>query len=755
MLGSVQDKLLRVRPPRVKLTYDVETGGAQEKVELPFVVGIFSDLTGHHAPTKSDLPTIAKRKFVEVDPDTFPGLMEKCRPSIDLILDGSKVNDPKIRPVRNLLDKRVEDYAEGEEIPLLNNGTGNSTVEFTKMEHFEPEFLIKRIEPMARVYKTRASLRAIQSKCELNADIAEVFEDSINQDGEEAKAAAKKIQDEFSAFAGKYAKSVAKLEKEIEQRKTDNKKPFTEEEENKRLIEIFGEDGTAPAEGGAVEKLCAEGGLIQHKDNTPLGYKMIADFSTLILEQAQFDELTAKLDKAKKAVSLSALIDAEVSKIDEALGRQLDEILHNEEFKAREATWRGLAYLLNNTETSATLKLKVFNISKPDLEKELENAVEFDQSTVFKLVYEAEYGTYGGHPFSMLMGDFEFDRSPTDQKLLKLVSEIAAAAHAPFVAAARAKLFDMESFEKLAKPRDLEKIFESVELAQWHSFRESEDSRYVTLALPRVLFRLPWGGEKGTPVDIINYEEDVMAFETDDAGVPKKDHDGHFIKKAAVEGSNLLWGNAAWVLSQRITNAHALYGWTAAIRGVEGGGLVDGLPTYTYTSSDGDVELVCPTQVTITDRREKELNDLGFMAICHCKGSAKAAFFGGQSANQPKKYLVDAATANAQLSSQLPYMLCASRFAHYIKVMMRQKVGSFMTKQNVEDYLNTWIAQYVLLDDNATQASKATYPLRQANVVATENADKPGSYNATVFIRPHFQLEELTASIRLVAEIPG
>jgi type VI secretion system protein ImpC len=315
--------------------------------------------------------------------------------------------------------------------------------------------------------------------------------------------------------------------------------------------------------------------------------------------------------------------------------------------------------------------------------------------------------------------------------LLEKVSQVAAAAHAPFIAGADAKLLDMESFTELADPRDLSKIFESSELIKWRSFRDAEDSRYVALVMPHILLRLPYG-EETVPVEGLNFEEDV---------------DGTDHKK-------YLWGNATWAMAQRITNAFALYGWTAAIRGVEGGGLVQGLPAHTFTTDEGDIALKCPTEIAITDRREKELTDLGLISLCHCKGTDYAAFFGGQAVNKAKVYNTDQANANARLSAQLPYILAASRFAHYLKAIMRDKVGGFMTASNVSDFLNTWIVAYTIADDDAQQPVKARYPLREARVDVTEIEGKPGCYNATVFLRPHFQLEELTASIRLVAELP-
>ena len=718
MLGSVQDKLTRVRPPRVKITYDVETGGSAEKTELPFICGIFSDLTGFVAdPENNPLPPVSERKLMEIDPDTFEEIMGSCAPAI------------KITEARNLLEKAEAEFKEDEEIPKLTNGESPALV-FYKMEHFEPGQVIRRVEPLNTVYEGRCCLREIQSKSEMVEEVHNILQSSLGQEDDD-----KAVREELTGFGPTLVKAREDLQKAKDE-KIESGVAMTEEEE----VEWVNEN-IKPAEEGAIAKLVSIGMMIQDDKQRLRSYELIAHFAEAILTD---------LDENHKA-GLASTIDNAVAEVDQCLSRQLDEIMHLPAFQEREATWRGLHYLLNNTETSVTLKLRVMNVAKKDLQKELAKAVEFDQSSIFKRIYEHEYGTYGGHPYSMLMGDYEFGRSPDDQELLSLMSSIAAAAHAPFVAAAYAKLFDMETFANLARPRDLSKIFESVELATWTGFRESEDSRYVTLAMPRVLFRLPWGGENGKSVEIIDYEENVMdvVLSTDDDGNRRA------ATMPSVDGSKLLWGNAAWVLTQRITQAHATFGWTAAIRGVEGGGLVTGLPVYTYKSADGDVELVCPTQVSITDRREKELNDLGFMAICHCKGTNKAAFFGGQSTNMPKKYLSDSATANAHLSSQLPYMLCASRFAHYIKVMMRQKVGSFMTKSNVQVYLNNWISQYILLDDEAPQSVKACYPLRGASVVVTDNPAKPGSYNATVFLQPHFQLEELNTSIRLVAEIPG
>jgi type VI secretion system protein ImpC len=434
-------------------------------------------------------------------------------------------------------------------------------------------------------------------------------------------------------------------------------------------------------------------------------------------------------------LNIATMINVRIAQIDMLLSEQLSEILHHENFQKLEASWRGLGNLVFNTETGTHLKLRVLNVSKDELRSDLEKAVEFDQSVLFKKVYEEEYGTFGGHPYGLLIGDYEFGRSPQDIGLLQDISNVAAAAHAPFIAAASPSILDMDSFTGLGVPRDLAKIMEGTQWTKWRSFRETEDSRYVALTLPRVLMRTPYGSD----VDAGQVPVEGFAFEED---VDGRDH------------SKYLWGNPAYVLGERITNAFALYGWCAAIRGVEGGGKVEGMQFTTFDTDDGDVAIKIPSEIAITDRREKELTDLGFIALCYCKGTDYSAFFGSQTANKPKVYNLDQANANAFLSAQLPYIIASSRFAHYLKVMMRDRVGSFMSADNVSAYLNTWIIGYTLGKDDAGQELKARFPLREARVDVAEIPGKPGYYNAIVFIRPHFQLEGLTASIRLVAELP-
>ena len=472
-----------------------------------------------------------------------------------------------------------------------------------------------------------------------------------------------------------------------------------------------------------LDRIIQEGKMAAEPSQSVYAKKLLGQFATQILDEGM---------KSAPDKGVVAMINERIAEIDQILTDQLNAIMHHPDFQALESSWIGLRDMVFGTETSTTLKLRLMNVTKKELLKDLETAVDHDMSVLFKKVYEEEYGTFGGNPYSLLIGDYYFGRHPQDMALLQRISKVAAAAHTPFITAVAPTMFDMTSFTDLGVPRDLSKIFESAELTTWRSFLDSEDSRYVSMVLPRYAARLPYGS-KTKPVDSFNFEEDVDG----------RDH------------SKYLWGNSCYQLGLRITDAFAKYNWTTAIRGVEGGGKVSGLTAHTFKTDDGDVVLKCPTEVTITDRREKELNDLGFISIVNSKGSDFAAFFGGQTTNKPRVYNLDTANANAALSSRLPYVLAASRFAHYLKVIMRDKIGSFQTKDSVESYLNTWLSQYVLLDANATQGEKARFPLAEGRVDVVEVPGRPGAYQATVFLRPHFQMEELTTSIRLVAELPA
>ncbi len=469
-----------------------------------------------------------------------------------------------------------------------------------------------------------------------------------------------------------------------------------------------------------LSKILDEGRLAQHEGQVQQSKDMIAEF----VQAAMQGQMVVSKD-------LETSIMARIAAIDQMLSAQLNEIMHQPALQKLEGSWRGLFHLVYESETSTMLKIRVLNVSKKDLLKDLERAAEFDQSAVFKKVYEEEYGTFGGAPFGALIGDYEFSNHPQDMMLLEKMAQVAAAANAPFISAAAPQLLGWENYNDMTEVRDLAKIFERTEYAKWRSFRESEDSRYVGLTLPRTLMRLPYGADT-VPTETFRFEEDV---------------DGK-------EHTKYLWGNAAYSFGTRLTEAFALHGWCVAIRGVEGGGLVQGLPVHTFKTDEGDVALKCPTEIAITDRREKELSDLGFIPLVHCKNTDYAAFFGAQSCQRPKKYDLDSANSNARLSTMLPHIFAVSRFAHFLKAMMRDKIGSFMSRKDCEMFLNTWIANYCSPDDTASPETKARYPLREAKIEVTEIPGKPGAYRAVAFLRPHFQLDELQVSLRLVADLP-
>ncbi|GKW52848.1 type VI secretion system contractile sheath large subunit [Pseudoalteromonas shioyasakiensis] len=437
--------------------------------------------------------------------------------------------------------------------------------------------------------------------------------------------------------------------------------------------------------------------------------------------------------------NMTVTFNEAIQLIDQKISKQLSVIMHHEDFQKLEGSWRGLNHLVMNSDTGSTLKIRVLNMKKKELHKDLSKAVEFDQSQTFKKIYESEFGTPGGEPYGTIVGDFEFTNHPEDVETLGLMSNVAAAGFCPFISASSPSLFGFDSWEELTKPRDLEKVFESLEYTKWRSFRDSDDSRFVSLTMPRFLSRLPYGAAS-KPVEEFNYEE----FEVDElAG-----------RSVSTNNADYCWSNAAYAMATNMTKAFSQYGFCTAIRGAEGGGKVEGLPTHIFTSDDGDPDLKCPTEIGITDRREAELSKLGFLPLCHYKNTDYAVFFGGQSCQKPQVYSTPDATANAAISARLPYLMATSRFAHYLKVMARDKIGSFMEAEDVESWLNRWILSYVNATEGGGQDIRARYPLADAKVSVKEIPGQPGAYNAVAWLRPWLQMEELTSSLRLVAKIP-
>jgi len=458
-------------------------------------------------------------------------------------------------------------------------------------------------------------------------------------------------------------------------------------------------------------------------------------------EQKQTAVQTAVRTLAQTALASTQLISGDVTRtisamvaeIDRKLSEQINLIIHHEDFKALEGSWRGLHHLVNNTETDETLKIRVLNVSKNDLKKTLKKfeGTAWDQSPFFKKLYEDEFGSPGGHPYGALMGDYFFDHSPEDVKMLGNIAQIASAMHAPFIAGTAPSVLGMDSWQELSNPRDLTKIFQTAEYAAWRSLRDSEDARYIGLAMPRFLSRLPYGA-KTVPLDEFAFEEDTEGA----------DHNKY------------VWSNAAFAMAVNMTRAFKLYGWCARIRGTESGGIVEGLPVHTFPTDDGGVDMKCPTEIAITDRREAELAKSGFMPLSHYKNTDYAVFMGAQSLQKPAVYDDPDATANANLSARLPYLMATCRFAHYLKCMVRDKIGSFKEREDMETWLNKWISQYCC-DSKSAEEVKARFPLAEARVEVQEVKGNPGYYTSKFWMRPHYQLEGLSVSLRLVSKLPS
>ena len=452
--------------------------------------------------------------------------------------------------------------------------------------------------------------------------------------------------------------------------------------------------------------------------------------------QAAVQELAAQALQQTALISDDAVrtVETIIAEIDRKLSEQINLIIHHPDFQQLEGTWRGLSYLVNNTETDEMLKIRVINLNKKDLTKTLKKykGTAWDQSPLFKKMYEDEFGTPGGEPYGCLVGDYYFDHTPQNVQILDGMAKIAASAHAPFISASDPGLMNMDTWQELGNPRDLTKILQTAEYAPWRSLRDSDDSKYIGLTMPRFLSRLPYGA-KTDPVEEFDFEEDIEGA----------DH------------SKYCWANSAFTMAVNINRAFKFFGWCSQIRGAESGGMVEGLPCHTFPTDDGGVDMKCPTEIAITDRREAELAKNGLMPLSHWKNTDYAVFVGAQSLHNPAEYDDPDATANANLGARLPYLFAICRFAHYLKCIVRDKVGSFMERGDMEKWLNNWITKYVTTDPTASESVKARYPLSAAEVVVEEIEGNPGYYSAKFYLRPHYQLEGLTVSLRLVSKLPS
>ena len=695
MNESLQKTLSHVRPPRVHITYDVEIGDSTVMKELPFCVGVIADLAGTGGG-KTPQKRLRDRAFIDIDRDNFDDVLKSIHPHITCVLP-------------NYLGTRHKNFT--------------LDMTFECMEDFSPLHIVQKHPMLQFIYAERTHLKDIQTKTDSNDTLDDMLMHLLQDEAQQ-----KGLIAEINGFVAHVKKTLG-LSKKSGDEKAGSEKTGEKSSPSQLMPDALSVlsahpllDTTGMKPTPIIDTFIEDGRLVWDG--------MQKHYATALLWS--FLDVCAKSPDLKSA-GLHGFLALTIQSMDCRLHAQLNAILHEPAFQSLEGSWRGLHHLVMRTRTGPSLKLRVLHAPKHELIEDFKNASEFDQSLLFKKVYEEEYGTFGGTPYSCLVGDYTFGRHPEDLELLQNLSKIAAASHAPFLSASDPKLFDMTSFEQISLPRDLSKIFESQELAKWQSFRASEDSRYVCMTLPRTLIRMPYGARSQSTAGLA-FEEDVFG----------EDQEQYFC-----------WTNTAYILAERITHAFEQHGWTAAIRGVEGGGVVDNLPTYTFKTTDGDVSLRCPTEMAITDRREKELAHLGFIPLSHCKGTDYAAFFSTQTCQKPLTYSTEHAQANAHLSSRLTYILAASRFAHYIKVIMRDKMGSFMNRERVEKYLNSWLANYVLLNDDASQDVKARYPLREGRIDVFEDTSNPGAYTAVVYLRPHFQLEELGVSLRLVASLPN
>lgn len=646
MKESKQKYIGRSKPPRVQITYDLETEGAIIQRELPFVIGVIADFVGYREGLK--VIPYTERKFIYLTPGNFLEVMQSLSPQLNVAF--------------NVGDERQ-----------------SSILRFSSIDDFAPDKIICQIPALDNKFRTRVLLSDLKTRLMNNSKLYQIAVNFMNQI------------------------------------------PVSSNENPKA------QDTPNPKNGKSQATQTSE---TKSEAKLPDLEVIFKDFQFINDEQKQyvfklFQQL-AKIEYSKDQEIITC-IQKQILSCDGIIQKALNQILHTPEFQRLEGTWRGLFYLLKNLPISVALRIRILNATFDEVKDDLDKALEFDQSILFKKLYEEEYGTYGGNPYGLLLFDHYIRRNQQDFMFLNRISEVVACAHIPTAVGVHPSLFDINGFDSLHIPRDIAAIFESPELAAFNGFRESDDSRYVSLLLPRVMSRIPYG--INNPIKDLNFEETITSHE------------------------DFAWSNAIYTYGRRIGEAFEKFGWFSSIIGAENGGMVDELPVYTYKTHDGELVIKCPTETAITDRREKELSNQGFISLCYCKDTNYSVFFSGQSSNKPQLFDKPEANRNAQISARFQYILNTSRFAHYIKCIMRDKIGSFHTKETIELLLQKWIEQYVLILDNAPQDIKARYPLREAKIEVKDNL-KAGCYDAIIWLRPHMQMEELTVSLRLVARLP-
>lgn len=643
---SLQKKIGRVRPPRVRITYDVETGAAIEKRDLPFVVGVFVDLSGQPVAQQRE---ISQKTFAAIDRDNLDAVLGSIAPRLVL-------------SVPNHLD------GDGSQLRV--------ELTFRSMNDFAPDRIAQQVAGMRHLLDLRTDLTNLRGFLLGNDRLEEAIVEILSD-----RQLLNRVREEFQELARKPSDAVERL-------------------------------GSC----AFANRLVAGAKIIESAPKETFVHSL----------SVLFEEFAA--GRIPLSDDVDRMVGERVKGIDELASRELDEVLHADPMQKLEASWRGLASLVKQSETSSDLKIKVFNVSKAELMEDLRKAGQVEKAAVFERIRDESYG-FPSELFGVFIGDFEFGSYPADIELIQKLSEVAAWWNAPFISAAAPAMLGFESFTELAGPRDLSKIFDQPIYASWHSLRKSASARYIGLCLPRVLMRVPYGKE-GNVVEEFDYRESTS------------DHAAY------------LWGNAAYSFASRLTDAFVRYGWCAAIRGVEGGGLVEGLAIDTFRTDQDEVVLKCPTEIAITDRRESWLARLGFIPLCFYKGTDQAVFMTAPSVQMPQLYMDDDANANARLSTQLPYIFACSRFAHFMKSIVKEKIGGFHSRGECETFLNQWISLYVLLDDVASQEQRARFPLREARVHVESGPGEPDALRAIVFLRPHFQLDEMAVSLRLVVSLP-
>ncbi len=685
MTESVQKKLLNVRPPRVKITYDLETNGASIIKELPVVLGIIGDYSGMRGASNIITP-YKDRKFVFLSSDSFNETLKSMNPRLLITVPAYKESDS-----------------------LENIPEENKTVElnFENFQDFEPTNIIKKVDFLNKYFEEKRKLTELRTKGEINEGVME-FLNRITTD---------------SDFRNLIKTQASSQEGGVELNDMFNNTNCCLEEQKpyaKELLSSFIESLEKISNYNNLQSLNNDNITKKNKDKAEDSNKEKTPPSTAIV--------------LKESVSFKSFVEfynIYTIKLDNCISYYLNNILHDSNFQKLEGSWRGLAYVLNNSVITDNMRIKVLNVSMDELFNDLTKSMEFDQSLLFKKVYEAEYGTFGGNPYTCMMLDYYIGKNSRDFTIVKKITEVMAASHCPLFTGVDPSLFSLKSFANINEPYSMSKIFDGIDLAEYKSFRETPDAKYLSLLLPRVMGRIPYN-TLINPVKFLNFIEEVSP-----------ENEKHYS-----------WMNAAYVYMTQIATSYGLYGWFGSITGAENGGRVNNLPLYIYKDKNGESIGKCPTEAAITDRREKELSDLGFISLCNAKDENYGVFFGSNNAYKPPIFSKETANANSDLTTKTPFMLNTSRFAHYLKCMMRDKVGSFVNKDSVKGFLAEWLAKYTLLDDNAPANLKIEYPLREFSITVEDIIGKPGNYKTIVLLRPHNQLQSIEISLRLVSEMP-